>query len=652
MTKGLETLLSPLTIRNVEMRNRILSTGHQTYLARGGLPAEDMVAYHEARARGGAGLIIMESARFHESSLSDASDLNASDDRCIPGYAAVARAVHRHGGRVFGQLSHAGRVTRRIVGGLRGVVYAPSSVPDNRFHTMPREMPEDMVDELIASCGAAAGRLAEANLDGVELVVSHGLLFSQFLGRYTNIRTDRYGGTLEHRMRFLVACLASVRAHVGDKIVGMRISADEVEADGLEADEVVSVCKTLAASGAIDYVNTTIGSMGGPGGSIHVVPPMGMENAYAAPRAGCLRAATGLPTFVAGRINEVNVAERVLKAGHADMCGMTRAMITDPDLGVKAAAGRLDDIRACIGCNQACIGHFHQGYSISCIQTPMTGREARLAPTSRAASAKTVLVAGGGPAGMRAALSAAESGHHVVLCEAGARLGGQALLAQLLPGRAEFGGLVTNMEAEMQGQPIDIRLNTRVDRELVRTLAPDALVIATGARPYEPVVEGREDGHVVGAWQVLTGQANLGASVLIADWRADWVGLGLAEKLLLAGHQVQLAVNAPHAGFNIQTYVRDHWIARLDTLGLRVLPQTRIYGVDGTTTYLVHAVSGEAVVLEDVDSVVLATGHAPITELEDEVGALGIPVHMAGDCLSPRTAEEAIYEGFMVGRAL
>ncbi len=647
-------LFSPLKIRETEIRNRVLSTGHQTWLARDGRPSEDLAAYHEARARGGAGLIVVESSRFHSSSFTDSPEIRTDSDDCIPGYRAIADAVHRHGGRVFGQLSHSGRCTQRLMGGRRGVVYAPSPVPDNRFHTMPREMPADMIDDIIESAGAAAKRFAEAGLDGIELLVSHGLLFAQFLNPQVNKRRDRFGGDFDNRMRALRMALSAMRRGAGDDLViGIRISAGEIEPGGLSEEDALRVAAALGGEKLIDYVNTTVGSMAGLGGSIHVVPPMSIEHGYVAPHSARLREATGLPVFVAGRINQPQIAERILAEAQADMCGMTRAMIADEEMANKARDGRVDEIRACIGCNQACIGHFHMGCSISCIQHPVSGRERTLGSIGTAGAPKTVFVGGGGPAGMKAACVATERGHRVTLFEAERRLGGQALLAQMLPGRDEFGGLVTNLEAELDRLNVDVRRNTRLTKADVEGGNAEAVIIATGATPYLPPVEGAEEAHVVDAWALLQAHANPGSRVLIADWRCDWVGMGIAEKLALDGHHVRLAVNGLHAGQELQPYLRDHWAGKLHRLGVEIIPYANLFGADADSAYLQHSITGDAIICEDVDTVVLAQGHAPETALEQELNGLdGIELHLAGDCLSPRSAEEAVYEGMMAALAI
>ncbi|HMB75795.1 MAG TPA: hypothetical protein VKN76_05320, partial [Kiloniellaceae bacterium] len=287
-----EKLFSPFTIRDLTLRNRIFSTGHMTNLVRDGSPSADLAAYHAARARGGAGLIIMESARAHASSLSDQPAINASVDACIPGFAAVAEAVKGTGAALFGQLSHAGRVTYALRQGRRLVTYAPSSSPDDRFHSTPRAMPTAMVEELAAAFGTAAGRYRAAGLDGLEILASHGLLAAQFLNPRVNRRQDRYGGSFENRLRFLRECLAACRAAMApEMILGIRISADEMEDGGLTSAEAIEICRSLAQDGDLDYLNVTAGSMAGLAGSVHVVPPMQIEHGYVAPLAAAMKAA-------------------------------------------------------------------------------------------------------------------------------------------------------------------------------------------------------------------------------------------------------------------------------------------------------------------------------------------------------------------------
>jgi pyruvate/2-oxoglutarate dehydrogenase complex dihydrolipoamide dehydrogenase (E3) component len=240
---------------------------------------------------------------------------------------------------------------------------------------------------------------------------------------------------------------------------------------------------------------------------------------------------------------------------------------------------------------------------------------------------------------------AAQRGHQVALFEAERRLGGQSLLAQLLPGRAEFGGLVTNLQRELELAGVQIHRHTRVDRARILAEAPDVVLIATGATPYRPEFPQEGALQIVDAWQVLRGEHSIGQSVVVIDWRADWIGIGIAEHLAQSGRSVRLAVSGIAAGETLPLYVRDDSAATLHKLGVKVLTYMRLYGSDADSVYLQHVASGEAVVIDKVDTLVLCTGHTPVDELSDALGDLDLEVRIIGDAASPRTAEEAVYEG-------
>lgn len=632
-------LFAPITIRGRIIRNRILSTGHDTTLPTDGTVNDALIAYHRARAKGGVGLIVTQVAGVHETARYTSHLLMAIDHDCIAGFRALADAVHAEGAAIISQLFHPGREIMESADGLLAVAYAPSSVPNERFHVMPRALDEAMIGQIISGYAASAARLAAAGFDGVEYVASHGYLPAQFLNPRVNLRTDAWGAD---RLKFLRDCLTAMRAAVPDDfIIGMRISADEREDTGLQADEVEAAC--LGLEPLLDYVNVTVGSSATLGGAMHIAPPMAFAAGYTAGASARLKRKLRVPVFVAGRINQPQLAETILAAGQADMCGMTRALIADPEMPAKAQAGRLDDIRACIGCNQACIGHFHRGLPISCIQHPETGRELRYGTLIAADSRKKIMVVGGGPAGMKAAAVAAARGHHVTLYEAEAQLGGQARLAQLLPRRAEFGGIITNLSREMELAQVTVQRGVRVDRALVQRQAPDAVILATGAMPYVPDLP--EDGSVqiLTAWDVLQG-AKTGRRVLVADWRADWIGPGIAEALVQQGCSVQLALTAPMLAAQLPLYVRDDIAGRLHSLGVTITPYARLFGVAAGTVYLQHTASNAAIEVE-ADTLVLCLGHSPVDTLRAALADLSIPVITIGDAMAPRTAEEAVFEG-------
>lgn len=639
-------LADSLTIGPIRLRNRIVSAPHGTRMSEGGHVSERLIAYQRKRARAGVGLVITEVAQIDPRQIYSGAALRIDDDRFMPGFTRLAEAVKGEGAAIFGQIFHPGGNMSGSHDGRRLVLESPSENLSGRYHAMSREMTEADIARVVGLYAEAAARMAEAGFDGIEIYAGHGCLPAQFLDPALNRRRDGYGGTPENERRFLREVIAAVRARIGPLVLGLRLSPPDGDPMGEPAPELAEICAALEQEAPLDYFSIAAGSMRDVGGSVLVVPPMGIPAEECLAPAAAVKRAVRTPVIAAGRIQTPAEAERALETGLCDLVALARPMICDPLWAEKALADEAGRIRGCISCNQACIGHLHIGQPISCIQHPESGRE--YLPDATRGSGARVLVVGGGPAGMKAAASAAALGHLVTLCEAGPALGGQVLSAQSLPGRAEFGGIVQNLAREMNEAGVEVRLRVEADLHFIRDFRADAVIIATGAGERAPDFPGCEEDAVLSVTEIIEGRARPGGHVLVADATCDWIALGVAEKLALEGRRVTLASAGYMAGESVQKYVRDAWLGRLHRLGVRLEPMLGFAAFDEGSAYFRHLASRETVEIDGVESLVPVLGRQARRCLSDELAAAGIAHHIIGDCASPRTAEEAILEGWEI----
>ena len=430
MSQTFPNLSSSIKLGLCELKNRIVSTGHHTYLA-DREPSDALIAYHAARAKGGAGLIVSEIIAVHETAAFSGKLLTIDDATDLHAYRRLADACHEHDCKLFAQLFHPGREILSSNSGFSPIAYAPSAVANERFHILPKPMSIKLINEIIDGFGRCARELEKVGYDGVEIVGSHGYLPAQFLSPAVNQRDDEFGGDFDRRLTFVQQCIRSIREQAPTLAIGLRLSANDYEPEGLDESAVGEICASL--DDEVDYFSLVAGSSATLGASVHITAPMGVDVAYLAPSSEVVKRRVTKPVIVTGRINQPQEAEQIIINGQADLCGMTRAMISDAEMPNKAFAGQSDDIRACIACNQSCIGRAHKGLPISCLQNPQSGRETTFGNIEKSGSAKQIMVIGGGPAGMKAALTAAQCGHRVQLYEKSSQLGGQALIAQRLP---------------------------------------------------------------------------------------------------------------------------------------------------------------------------------------------------------------------------
>jgi 2,4-dienoyl-CoA reductase-like NADH-dependent reductase (Old Yellow Enzyme family) len=624
-------LLTPLDLGPVRLRNRVVSTSHQTGLVHDHLPTDDLVAYHAARARGGVGAIFLEATAVDPSGLLTSHTLGGFLPAIVDGYRTLAGAVHEHDARLLVQLFHGGR--EQISSAPRAPAVAPSAVPSPRFASEPRALTAAELRALVAGYATAARHCREGGIDGIEVSMSHGYLIAQFFSPRSNRRSDEYGAA-GGRLRFAQEVLAAVRAEAGPELaVGVRLAADELAPEGLDAAACAELAGELCGTGLADFASFVLGHSAYVAASSWIAPPPPAPEVAIEPPLADMRAAVDVPLIATTRVVDVADAERLIESGAADAVGMTRALIADPGLVAKAATGR--HALECIGCNQACIGHYHAGVPIGCLVNPRTGRERTLPRRVGVAGWLHVTIVGAGPAGVAAAVEAAAHGDSVIVVERAADVGGQLRLAGRAPAHGE---LWRRWRANVARQLADPRIELRLGREAdaAELAAADVVVLATGARPFVPDWASAEH---VDAWSAIANPAGLAGPVLVADWGGGWEGLDVAEVLARHGHDVTLACAAPCPGHTLHQYQRNLYLARLDEQGVAILHHTEVTG-----NALRHLFSGRTSPLPDIATIVYAQGREPEDELWAELE--GAPGRVrAGDVLGPRSAEEATLEG-------
>jgi 2,4-dienoyl-CoA reductase-like NADH-dependent reductase (Old Yellow Enzyme family) len=663
----LDVLFQPLSLGTVTTRNRILLSAHDVGFCDEGLISDRYIGYLQARARGGSGLIVTCSQKVHPTG-GRSGDPQAWREENVPRYGKLSRALHEHDTLAFSQLNHIGQQDM----GSQDIdewhaPLAPSAIPSPLVGKIPKAMDDEDIAMVVEAFAVSASRSQEGGMDGIELNGAHGYLICQFLSRLTNHREDRYGGTIENRTRFPIEVAAAIRARCGrDYPLGIRISFDEyVGPNGIEPDEADAIIAALRASGLFDYLFVS-------GVNYHTLhklfpPSMAESGGHMVPNAARARKLLDgdLPVFVSGGISTIQAAAKVVASGSADMVAMVRAQMADPDLVRKAQEGRLDEIRHCVGANQGCTKRSLLGVRSVCTVNANMGREFRWGDLTRATTARRVVVVGAGPAGLQVAETAAQRGHEVVVLEREAQIGGNLRFAQALPKRHAWGHLVTDLSASLQRLGVEIQTETAATAESLAALAPDVVVIATGASydhtgysinlPFRAGIPGASEERVLDPIQVLSNPEAVGSRVVICDDTGGIVPLGLAQFLVDRGHDVEIVTSKLHAGTEIIGTWELPWVLpAVLHAGVRITSQAYLDRIDEATVTVASIWAEYEPRTIDADTVVLTqlrrSDNALFADLRTQPRAYEL--HAIGDCQAPREVDDAIYEATALGREL
>jgi 2,4-dienoyl-CoA reductase (NADPH2) len=665
-----DPLFTPIRIHRLDIKNRIYLPAMHLGMADNFQVTDQIIAFYAERARGGAGMIITGFATVDELA-GNTLNIGAHDDAFIPGLTRLADAIRKNGAKSGVQLNHAGRYNFSFFLNGRQPV-APSPIASRLTNETPREMTEEEIAQTIDHFAKAAARVRKAGFDAVEVLQGTGYLISEFLSPLTNKRTDAWGGSLENRMRFGLEVMKAIRKAVGDDYpLIVRMNGNDFMPGGQGRTELVEYARALVNEATVNALCINVGWHEARVPQITAAVPRG---AFGYLSRG-IKDAVDVPVIASHRINDPETARQLIADSMCDMVAMGRSLIADPDLPEKTRTGRENEIVHCVACAQGCFDNLFKLKHVECLCNPRAGYEYRLS-AEKAAAPKKVMVIGGGPAGMNAAIAAADRGHNVILYEKLDRLGGQLFLAGAPPGREEFAQLALDLAAQVRCRNIDVRLGQVVDAAAIDAEKPDHVILAAGARPMTPPIPGIELPHVVQAWDVLLDKVYTGRNVVVVGGGAVGVetALHLAEKGTLSGDTLKfLLINRaedPEALYEMAVKGTKQvvLIEMIDKIGKDFGKTTRWgmlqdvgrFGIETRTATRALEITPTGIRVEAggaaeeiaADTVVIAAGARSSNELQAVIESKGIPCDVVGDAKTIGLAFDAVHQGFAAGMAI
>ncbi|MDT3684936.1 MAG: FAD-dependent oxidoreductase [Pseudorhodoplanes sp.] len=641
----------PFRIGRVEIKNRIFVPAHTTNFAEDFRPTETHVNYHRERAKGGVGLIIIECLRVHKTSLGRSGGLSGNDRRTLPGLRKIVDVIHAENIPAFVQITHAGRHSENFVERLPA--WGPSSIPWTGSGEMPHAMTRSEIREVIACYRDAVELALEAGFDGMEIHFGHGHLLHQFLSPASNNRTDEYGGSDENRMRFPMEVLRAVVDQLRDRApLGVRLSVDELMTGGLDADASRHIAHRAATEAGVSFINASVASYNWPSIGYHVADMSYPPHPYLDLTVRLRDAIGSLPMLTANRYTTLADAEEALATGAIDMVGMMRAHIADPEIIKKTLEGREDRIRPCVASN-FCIEQLALHRPITCMMNPRVGKEKDWpVPPPQSEKSKSILVVGGGPAGMEFARVAALRRHRVTLWEKSPSLGGLLTIAATGVGRSDLGKMKAYLEREVleSGAIVECEREATVDD--VRAFGADLVVVAAGAEVDAVAIPGLAKALTV--TEALAMDRNLwrGGSVLIYDLSGSWGTLTAAETLAASGAEVSIVGKPETALWDINLYSRMIAFERLRERNVFI--QTRAAPVlyDGGTVTVRETSVGRETILGPFTHVVVATRGVSRLKMLNDFEQADVAVRSIGDANAPHALLQATYAANALARTV